>query len=89
MVVIEDSDEPAFVHVKIDSENYYQSTEVACRNVDEFTVAKEGAIRLIEGAQQSLEALTRVAARVNHKALPALHRATGLVEDGAATIKAT
>jgi len=87
IVTIEDSDEPAYVHVQIDSINYYQSTEVACKNVEELELVRSHTLRLLHSASQSLEDLDRVATRVKLSgrvkigiAKKSVHRATVSVE---------
>ena len=62
-VVVDDgSDEPMpqFVHIN-DKEPYYQSTEVAVKNVNEFVLAVDGLARKVAGAQQALSDLQAMA----------------------------
>ena len=62
-VVLDEGNEPAYVHVKIDRENYYQSAEVAARNPEEWEVIRNTALYRLQGAVDSLDVLDRVAAR--------------------------
>ena len=64
-ITVEDTDEPAYVHVEIDHTNYYQSTEIACKNVEELELVRAHAVRLLQSASQSLDDLENVAIRVN------------------------
>lgn len=66
-VTIEDTDEPVYLHVQTEGVNYYQSTEIACKNVDEFELVRAHALRSLENASQRLEMLERVAMRVKSK----------------------
>lgn len=54
---------PAFVHVRVEKEPYYQSTEVAVRNVDEWESAIAGLSTKLRGAKAALDDLLRVASR--------------------------
>ena len=63
-IIVEDRPEPAFVHIKIDNNGYYQSSEVACKNIDEWDIAYGQSLRLLESASNSLEELDKVASRV-------------------------
>lgn len=54
---------PAFVHVRIEQEPYYQSTEVAVQNVDEWESAIAGLTMKLRGAKTGLDDLIRVASQ--------------------------
>jgi hypothetical protein len=66
-VILEDGDEPAYVHVKIDNDNYYQSTSVAAENVDEWQLVHRQALRMLQSASDNLDQLDQVSKRVKHK----------------------
>ena len=53
----------AFVHVRVEQKPYYQSTEVAVQNVDEWESAVAGLTTKLRGAQAALDDLVRVASR--------------------------
>jgi len=65
-IIIEDRPEPAFVHIKVNHGGYYQSTEVAVQNVDEWELVRTQAIRHLQSASVSLDVLDQVAVRINH-----------------------
>ena len=67
MVVLEEGDEPAYVHIKVDRAGYYQSTAVACRNIDEWSLAHGSAISRLQSASVALDELDRVADRVRRE----------------------
>jgi hypothetical protein len=67
VVCLEEGDEPAYVHIKVDSAGYYQSTEVACRNTDEWSLAHASAISRLQSASVALDQLDRVADRVRRE----------------------
>ena len=58
-VVSEETDDSAaaFVHVRVDGESYYQSTEVAVQSVDEYAAAVTALAEKLHGAQRALEDL--------------------------------
>ena len=67
VVVDEDEGEesitvPAFVHIdKGHDEKYYQSSEIAVQNVDEFVLAVKGLAKKLSGAQRALDELQSMA----------------------------
>ncbi len=54
---------PAFVHVTVEKENYYQSTTVAVQNVDEWESAVDTLAQKVRGAKAALDDLSRVASQ--------------------------
>lgn len=62
-VVYEESTEPAFVHVQIDKQNYYQSASVAAQNHDEWEVVRKTALSRLASAGDTLDQLNKVAAK--------------------------
>ena len=66
-IIVEDRPEPAFVHIDIANNGYYQSVEIACENLDEWGLARNQALRLLQSASSSLDALDRVAIRLQHE----------------------
>lgn len=59
----ENESAPAFVHVRVEQEPYYQSTAVAVQNVDEWESAIDGLSVKLRGAKTALDELVRVASR--------------------------
>ena len=77
---------PAFVHIpKSNGEQYYQDTEVAVQNVDEFVLAVEGLAAKVAGAQRALDDL-RAAAEERGPEISAL---LGLVSQALTTARET
>ena len=56
-VVREEKSSPAFVHIPKPDGPYYQSTDVAVQNVDEFALAVEALAKKLSGAQTALDDL--------------------------------
>lgn len=74
VVVMEDKDEPAFVHIEIDKKRYYQATEIACQNTDEWQIVRDQAVRYLQSASDKLDALDYVSRRVRNTAIPIIGR---------------
>jgi len=64
IVVIRDDaedPEPAYAHVTVEKEDYYQSPRVAVQNIDEWeSMLRQAAVRL-HGAQRAFDDLERIA----------------------------
>ena len=78
-VILEDGDEPAYVHINIDRASYYQSTSVAALNVDEWGLVHSQALRILQSASESLDVLDAVAKRVQHKSRKKIYGAKNAV----------
>ena len=63
MTVEEAGPAPAFVHCRIESQPYYQSTAVAVKNTDEWASAVAGLAQKLRGAKVAFEDLMRVSSR--------------------------
>ncbi len=89
VVILEDGDEPAYVHINVGDSRYYQSTEVACRNVDEWQLVRETALRSLRGASDNLDRLDAVAHRIEHEKRGDVRRVKTVVQRAAEQLAAT
>lgn len=91
--VYEDTKEPApaFVHVRVEKEPYYQSTEVAVQNVDEWESAIDQLSVKLRGAKTALDDLLRVASRSESPshavAVATIAKAFSLIDETLASIR--
>lgn len=60
-VVTEAVDRPAYVSVRVEQQPYYQATEVAVQNVDEWASAVAGVMFKLQAAKSAVEDLERMA----------------------------
>jgi hypothetical protein len=79
-VVMEEGDEPAFVHVKIDNAGYYQSSSVAARNIDEWDLVRGSCLRYLQSASEALDKLDAIAERTNREDAGGVRRVKTIVE---------
>jgi len=87
VVVLEDGDEPAYVHVQVKNNGYYQSSSVACQNVDEWELVRRQVLGQLESASDSLDKLDQVAQRYGRKDRRKVSSAQKSVSDAVSSLE--
>lgn len=89
IVILDDTDEPAYVHVDDGMSRYYQSTSIAANNTDEWSIIRQMALRSLQGAVDNLDRLDAIAKRIEHESRGTVIRSRDAVSEAAKRLSAT